>query len=743
MASEDSIMRWPQSKQSRDCPDTRDGTPLNRIEKLIAEMTLEEKLGQLTMVTAGYAVTGPVIAGESTQSITKGTVGNLLNVFGAVPIRELQELAVEQSRLGIPLLIALDVIHGHRTLFPIPLAEAGVFDENIWERTAREAACEAAADGLAMTFAPMLDISRDPRWGRSAEGPGEDPWVGTLYAQAKVRGFQGADLADPQSIAAVAKHFCAYAPVQAGREYASVDISERTLHEVHVPPFAAAVAAGVAAVMPAFTDLAGVPMTANQALLQGLLRSQLGFKGVLISDYNAIAELIRHGVAADLGHAAALALKCGVDIDMMSGAYRTGLPEALEHGWVGMHDIDASVRRVLHLKERLGLFDHPYGRGARPEKTTAVAERRRFAREVAARSIVLLKNDADALPLAAAIGRICVIGPLADAPAEMRGPWAAAGQPEGQISVLAGLRQQLPHTEIAHAPGVALDREDRSEIAAAAELCAAADAVLLCLGEAAAMSGEAASRACPELPGAQRDLAQAVLERARAHSIPVIVVLFSGRPLVVPWLAEQADALLAAWFPGNESGTAIADVLTGKVSPSGRTASTWPRALGQVPIFFGQRPTGRPANPKDFFTSKYLDVPNEPLYPFGHGLTYGRFRYTSLDVAPGDALEGDTLRIRVGIVNDGRRAAEETVFLFTRDRVASVSRPLLELKGFRKLALQPGEAGTVEFTLPASALRFLGPGLVPVFEPGEVEILAGPCADRNQLLSACVRLSVR
>jgi beta-glucosidase len=713
---------------------------MSRIDKLLGEMTLAEKLGQLTMTASSYAVTGPIIAGDSTESIRNGTLGNLLNMVGPGPTHEMQRLAVEQSRLGIPLLIGLDIIHGHRIQFPIPLAEAGVFDPETWALTAREAAREAAADGLTMTFAPMLDVSRDPRWGRTAEGPGEDPWLGARIAEAKVRGFQGADLAADDALAACAKHFCAYGPVTAGREYASVDISERTLREVHLPGFAAAVEAGVATIMPAFTDLNGIPMTAHIPLLRDYLRGELGFDGVLVSDYNAIGELIRHGVVADLPEAAALALNAGVDVDMMANAYRDGLPIALERGLVTMKQIDVSVRRVLQLKERLGLFDDPYRRGSKQETPETLARRRQLARDVGARAIVMLKNESETLPLPASVRRLCVVGPLADAGGEMRGPWAAAGYKELNVSVVAGLRQGLPKTEIVHAPGVAVNDADQSGIPAAVDLCDGADAILLCLGEAAEMSGEAASRAYPELPGQQRALAEAVLQRARALGVRVTVILFSGRPLIVPWLAEKADALLAAWFLGCEAGNAIADVVTGRVSPSGRTPISWPRALGQVPIFFGQRPSGRPENPKDFFTSKYLDVPNDPLYPFGHGLTYGRFSLANLRVTPDSVTEGGTIGVRVDVTNEGRRAAEETVFLFTRDKLASVARPLLELKGFGKVALQPGETGTVEIALPASGLRFLGPALAPVFEPGEVEILVGPCADRSRLLAGSVRL---
>jgi beta-glucosidase len=714
---------------------------MSTIDKLLDRMTVAEKLGQLTMTAAGYAVTGPVIAGDSTDSIRNGTLGNLLNLVGAKHVHDMQRIAVEESRLGIPLLIGFDVIHGHRTIFPVPLAEASTFDPRIWELTARESAREMAADGLAMTFAPMLDISRDLRWGRTVEGPGEDPWLAVQIAHAKVRGFQGADLAEPESVAATAKHFCAYGPVTGGRDYASVDISERTLREVHLPAFAAAVRAGAAAIMPAFTDLAGIPMTAHKALLRDYLRGELGFDGVLVSDYNAIAELIYHGVAADIVEAAVLALKAGVDIDMMAEAYRKGLPVALERGLVTMGEIDECVLRVLRLKERLGLFEDPYRRGSSAEASETVAARRRLSRDVAAKSLVLMKNSDDALPLAESAGRVCVIGPLADAWREMRGPWAGAGYEEPSVTVLAGLREALPNAHVVHAEGVTVSGLESSGIAAAVDLLGSgADVVVLCVGEAAEMSGEAASRAFPELPGEQRALAEAVLERARAGRIPVVVVLFCGRPLIGPGPAERADALLVAWFPGTEAGNAIADVLTGRVSPSGRTPITWPRALGQIPLFYSQRSCGRPENPQDHFTSKYLDSPNAALFPFGFGLTYGRFSYANLHVSPESATGENLIEVTVDVTNAGARTAEETVFLFVRDRVASVARPILELKGVTKIVLQPGETGTARLQLPAAELRFLGLDLQPVFEPGEIDILVGPYADPAQLITSRLML---
>jgi beta-glucosidase len=703
-------------------------------------MTLTEKLGQLTMMAASHTVTGPVIAGHSTGDIRSGRIGNLLNLIGAAAAREMQRIAIEESRLGVPLLIGLDVIHGHRTIFPPPLAEAALFDPEAWTLTAREAAKEAAADGVNMTFAPMLDVSREPRWGRTVEGPGESPWVGRQLAEAKVRGFQGVDLTAADSIAAVAKHYCAYGAVTAGREYASVDVSDRTVLEVHEPPFAAAVQAGVAAVMPAFTDLAGIPMTAHVGMLRGRLRQALGFDGVLVSDYNAIAELIQHGVAADLVEAAALALEAGVDIDMVSGAYLQGLPLALERGLVSQAQIDESVYRVLALKARLGLFEDPYRRGAAAESATAVTARRRLAREIGARSLVLLSNHGETLPLAAGLRRLALIGPLAHAPTEMCGPWWCAAQTETQVDVLTGLRAALPRTEVLHASGVDIAGDDASGIAAALELSDNAEAVVLCLGEAATMSGEAASRAHPALPGRQRQLAQAVLERAAARGIPVIAVLFSGRPLIVPWLAEKASALLAAWFPGCEGGHAVADVLTGRTAPSGRTPITWPRAVGQIPLYFGQRNGGRPTEPVGPFSSKYIDESHEPLFPFGHGLSYGRCSLSGLRVTPQSADAAATVEVRVEVENQGTRRAEETVFLFTRRLKSRVAPPLLELHGVGKITLEPGARAPLLLHLSIAELRSLGPDLEPGLEPGVIEILVGRSADRASLLSARLQI---
>ncbi len=707
-----------------------------RIESLIGAMTLDEKIGQLNMLTADLAVTGPGMPTDYMAELKKGRLGSMLNLFGAPLMRKVQKAAVEETRLGIPLFFGFDVVHGHRTVFPIPLAEAGAFDPPLWERTARIAAVEAAADGLTLTFAPMLDVSRDPRWGRISESAGEDPWLTARLAEAKVKGFQGANLAAPDAVAATAKHFAGYGAVMAGREYAQVELSERTFHEIYLPPFRAAVAAGTATIMPAFTDLAGLPLTAHPGLLRDLLRKRWGFEGVLISDYNAIAELIPHGVAADLVEAAALALKAGVDIDMMATAYTRALPEALQRGLVTMADIDACVRRVLALKAMLGLFDDPY-RVKAPVMTPALtAEHRATAREAARRSIVLLQNRNDRLPIAAPPARVAVLGPLADIAEEMLGPWSGAGRGDEMVSYAAGLRAAWPASRFDVAKGVEAEGGDGSGIAPALDLARAADLVVLCLGELRFMSGEAGSRAKPGLPGRQAEFARAVLDLGK----PVVVLLSSGRPLMAPVVFEHAEAVLACWFLGSEAGHAVADVVTGRWNPSARLPVTWPVEVGQIPIFYARLPTGRPIDPAFRYSSKYLDVPNEPLFPFGHGLSYTRFAYSNLRASPAKLSAGGTFAVEVDIANAGKAAGEETVLLFVRDPVASLSRPLLELKGMAKAFLQPGETRTVRLTLGCEELAFLDAALAPRLESGTIEIFVGPSAHPETLLKTAITL---
>ena len=708
---------------------------MRTVESLIEQMTLEEKIGQMTLVSAGWVVTGPKVSGDYMAQIRAGRIGAISNLWGAQETREVQRVAVEETRLGVPLMFVFDVIHGHRTLFPIPLAEAAAFDPELWQRTARAAATEAAADGLCLAFAPMLDVARDPRWGRIAESPGEDPWLAARFAEAKVRGFQGRDTAQPENLAATAKHLAGYGASTAGRDYASVDISERTFQEVYLPPFRAAVDAGVAAIMPAFQDLAGVPMTANAAVLRDLVRERWGFDGVMVSDHGAVAELMAHGVAGDLAEAAALALDAGIDIDLMGGAYAGGLPIALERGRVRMAQIDAAVRRVLQLKERLGLLDDPYRRSDAALAAQGEAPRQ-LAREAARRSIVLLTNRDGVLPLPEGSRRIAVIGPLADARDDMQGPWAAAGRAAGMVTILEGLRAAMPSSEIAHARGVEIEAETPSDVAGALALARSAEVVLLCLGEARRMSGEAASRARPDLPGRQPELAQAVLGLGK----PVVVLLSSGRPLMVPWLFERAHAVLATWFLGSEAGHAIADVLGGRWNPTGRLPVSWPVDVGQIPIFYAQRPTGRPPDPAVHYSSKYLDLPDEPLFPFGHGLSYTRFTLSGLRTSASELRPGEAIAIECEVVNEGPAAGEETVLLFVRDPVASVARPLLELKGVAKIDLEPRRGGTVRFTLAAEDLAFLGLDLAPRLEPGVVELLVGRSAAHAQLLRTSVRL---
>ncbi|MEM8951384.1 MAG: glycoside hydrolase family 3 N-terminal domain-containing protein [Pseudomonadota bacterium] len=708
-----------------------------RIQELIDEMTLQEKIGQMTLITAHVAITGPRVPGDYMAALRDGQVGAINALFGAELTREVQRVALEETRLGIPLLFTLDVIHGHRTVFPIPLAEAATFDPDLWERTARASALEATADGVNFNYSPMIDVSRDPRWGRIAEGPGEDTWVASRYAVAKVRGIQGDDIGKPENMAATAKHLAAYGAPQAGRDYHSVDISERTFLEVYMPPFKAAVDAGAVAIMPGFHDLAGIPMTAHKEILVDLVRDRWGFDGLMISDYNAITELLAHRTAGDVAEAAAAALKAGVDIDLMGDAYRRGLPDALERGLVEEAEIDQAVRRVLELKQALGLFDQPFARGRDDFlPPLQVNAHKNLAREAGKRSIVLLTNRDDILPLGEPPTRLAVIGPMADNRDEMMGPWSIVGKGEDMTSILEGIEAAFPSSEIEHAAGGAVRDAASGDIAEAVDVASRADVVILCLGEEAIMSGEAASRAELDLPGRQAELARTILDLNK----PVIAVLSSGRQLCCPWLFERADAVLATWFLGTEAGHAIADVLSGRHNPSGRLPVSWPVDVGQIPIHYQPRPTGRHPNPQERYSSKYLDLPVEPLFPFGHGLAYSRFGLSNVRTSSSDIGPGDELLVEMDITNLGDRGGEETVLLFVHDPVASLARPGLELKGMAKAYLNAGEKKTVRITLFADDLAFLGVDLTPVLEPGELEILVGPTADLSTLQKVPIRV---
>lgn len=706
------------------------------IEALLAQMTLEEKLGQLTLYNGGMAETGPVAMEGEPDAVRRGRVGAIMNFWGAEAVCAMQRQAVEESRLGIPLLFALDVIHGFRTIFPVPLAEAATFDPTLVEQTARAAAIEASAVGLNWTFAPMVDIARDARWGRIVEGSGEDPYLGALMAAARVRGFQGQDLRDPSTILATPKHFAAYGAAEGGRDYNTVEVSERTLREVYLPPFEAAVQAGALSVMAAFNEIGGVPASAHPWLLTEVLRGEWGFEGFVVSDWTSVWELLFHGIAADSVEAGSKALMAGVDMDMVSGIYARKLAEAVRAGQLAEAVVDEAVRRVLRVKYRLGLFEDPYRycRDPQREQLLLAPAHRQLAREVAPKAIVLLKNEGELLPLADTLRRVAVIGALANDSASVLGPWAATGRPGEAVTILQGIRAALPQAMVRYAPGypetppggfseivaAALSR-DTSGFARAVEVARWAEVVILVLGEHRELSGEAASRTAIELPGAQEALARRILELGK----PVVVVLMNGRPLAIPYLAEAAPALLETWFLGTEMGHAVADVLFGRAHPGGRLPVSFPRATGQEPLYYNHKPTGRPPRAEEKYTSKYLDVPWDPLYPFGYGLTYTTFAYDHLHLSRTRLGLHDTLEVMVAVTNTGRRPGEEVVQLYVRDEVASVTRPVKELKGFQRVALSPGETKVVRFRLPVQALRFWGMEGRWVVEPGWFTLWVG------------------
>ncbi|MGH7543202.1 MAG: glycoside hydrolase family 3 N-terminal domain-containing protein, partial [Gemmatimonadota bacterium] len=633
---------------------------------------------------------------------------------------------VEESRLGIPLLFAHDVIHGFRTVFPVPLAEAATWNPEAVERAARVAAVEATGAGVHWTFAPMVDVARDPRWGRIVEGSGEDPYLGSVLARARIRGFQGEDLADPTTLLATAKHYVGYGGAEGGRDYNTVDVSERTLHEIYLPPFRAAVDQGVESVMAAFNEIGGVPMHAHDELIDGLLREQWGWDGVLVSDYTGVLELIRHGVAADSIAAGILALEAGVDIDMMGGIYGGKLAGAVRAGQLDEAEVDEAVRRVLEAKAALGLFEDPY-RYSNPERERAVTltdEHRRVAREVAREAIVLLQNDGT-LPFDKEVGSVAVIGPLADDRDAPLGPWAGAGRVEDVVTVLEGIRAALPGATIRHTPVADVAAGDTTGLAEAVRLAGASDAVVLVLGESRQISGEAASRHTLDLPGAQLELAERVLAAGK----PTAIVLMNGRPLAIPWLAENAPAILETWFLGTETGPALADVLFGDVSPGGKLPVTFPRAVGQVPIYYDHKNTGRPPS-EEKYSSKYLDLPSTPLYPFGHGLGYTTFAYANARVSAPAMTALDTLTVSVDLTNTGGRAGDEVVQLYLRDPVRSVTPPVMELKGFERVTLAPGETLTVSFPVTMQDLAFYDADGWWRVEPGAfVALLGGSSAE--------------
>jgi beta-glucosidase len=695
-----------------------------RIEALLSRMTLEEKLGQLTQVDGRLGAKTPPDVPPPEEQIRQGRVGSFLGVSGADNTRRFQRLAVEESRLGIPLLFADDVIHGFRTIFPVPLGEAASFDVAGVERSARIAAIEAAAHGIHWTYAPMVDIARDPRWGRIVEGSGEDPYLGSLLAAARVRGFQGGDVANADTLLATAKHFVAYGAAEGGRDYNLADISQRTLYETYLPPFRAAVDAGVQSVMAAFNEIGGVPMHANRELTRGVLRGQWGFNGIVISDYNGVHELTAHGVAENDQAAGTVAMNAGVDIDMASNTYFKELPGALREKRVAGSDLDDAVRRVLRAKERMGLFDDPYrySDATREAERTLTPQHREAARGLARESMVLLKNEGNLLPLSRQLRSIAVIGPLADSPVDIMGSWSAVGRAEDAITPLEGIRRAVGRdTRILYAKGTSIDGNDTSGFAEAQRIAGEADAIVLFLGEAHDMSGEARSRSSLGIPGRQDELARIV----KASGKPFAVVLFCGRPLTIGWLADNASSILLAWFAGVEGGNAIADVLFGDYNPSGRLPVTFPRVVGQVPIYYNHRNTGRPPQADTEFGSRYLDVPWTPQYVFGYGLSYTKFAYRNLRLSSERIGRDGGLEVRVDVRNEGGRAGDEVAQLYLRDDVASVARPVKELRGFQRIHLRAGESRTLTFSITPDDLAFYGLDMRRVVEPGTFTVFVG------------------
>ncbi|NWB98105.1 beta-glucosidase BglX [Pseudomonas gingeri] len=701
-----------------------------RIETLLGQMTLEEKAGQLNQIGLDEAY------GENSDddSIRQGQAGSLLGVVGAATTLRLQHLAVEESRLHIPLLFSFDVIHGYRTIFPVPLAEASAWAPELAQRTARAAAMEATAGGVHWTYAPMVDIARDPRWGRVVEGAGEDPFLGSALAVARVRGFHGGGRGDPSSLLTTAKHFVAYGAAEAGRDYNIADLSERTLNEVYLPPFRAAVEAGVDAIMPGFNEIAGTPMHANPVLINERLRRQWGFKGVVVSDFTAVSQLMTHGVAATPSAAARLAMEATVDIDMVSNLYQQELPALVRAGVIPQQRLDDAVRRVLEAKEKLGLFDAPYRYSdpAREQARLLMPQTRALAREAAQKSIVLLKNDKALLPLRKDLHALLVVGALADDALSTLGPWHAEGRPEESVSVLAGIKQAVsPNTAVTYISAASPLDHPPAEIDKVVQAAAKADAIIAVLGETADMSGEATSRTTLGLPGAQN----ALLARLIKTGKPLVLVLMNGRPLALPSMSEQVPAILESWFLGSEMGNGVADIIFGDINPSGKLPITFPRAVGQVPIYYAHKNTGRPPENDEHDTSKYLDQPWTPRYPFGYGLSYTTFTYGPPILSATRLPAQGVLNVQVEVSNSGPREGEEIVQLYLRQNVASVTRPVRLLRGFTRVKLAPGQTRTVTFQLDQDDFALLDRYFLRVIEPGTFSVFVGGSSDTENQAS--------
>jgi beta-glucosidase len=715
------------------------------IDGLMSKMTLEEKIGQLNLVSVGFDVTGPIVSQNVEEKITKGLVGGAFNTYTPIAVRKLQQLAVEKTRLKIPLLFGFDVVHGHRTIFPIPLGAAASWDLQAIERSARIAAEEASADGLNWVFSPMVDIARDPRWGRIAEGAGEDTWYGSRVAEAMVKGYQTGDLRAPNAVMACVKHFALYGAAQAGRDYHTVDMSERSMLQDYLPPYKAAVDAGVGSIMSSFNDINGIPAAANPWLLTDLLRKQWHFNGFVVSDYTGVSELIPHGIAKDEAEAALKSLGAGNDMDMVSEIFVNHTGKLVQERKLSVAQIDSACKRILEAKYKLGLFSDPYRSVSEKRATETILknEFREAARDLARKSMVLLKNNNNILPLSRATS-IALIGPLARNQRDMIGNWSGAGDWHEAVSVEQGIKnvagnsarifyakganitddQQLIQRLNAHGGELDIDKRSSEEmIAEAVEVAKRADVVVAVVGESQGMTGEAASRADIALPGKQIDLLKAL----KATGKPLIIVLMNGRPLTLTWEQSNADAILETWFAGTEAGNAIADVLFGNYNPSGKLTITFPQHVGQIPLHYNMKNTGRPYNGEllDKYKSRYLDVTNEPLYPFGFGLSYTTFTYSDVKLDKSEISSQEKLVITCSVTNKGSRAGEEVVQLYVRDIAGSVTRPVKELKGFQKILLKPGESMDVSFTLSADDLSFYRADMSYGSEPGEFFVYVG------------------
>ncbi|BBE18461.1 periplasmic beta-glucosidase [Aquipluma nitroreducens] len=715
------------------------------IENLMKKMTLEEKLGQLNLPASGDIITGAGSNNNIAEKIKEGKVGGLFNIKSAEKIRAVQQIAVEQSRLKIPLIFGMDVIHGYQTVFPIPLGMSCSWDMALIEYSARIAAQEASADGICWTFSPMVDIARDPRWGRVSEGSGEDTYLGSKIAQSMVKGYQGDDLRKNNTILACVKHFALYGAAEAGRDYNTTDMSHIRMYNEYLPPYKAALDAGAGSIMASFNEIDGIPATGNKWLLTDLLRKEWGFNGFVVTDYTGIAEMTPHGMG-DLKAVSALALNAGVDMDMVSDGLLTTIEASLKEGKVTQQKIDEACRRILEAKYKLGLFDDPYRycdvNRAKAEVFTP--ENRQAAREIAAQTFVLLKNDNQTLPLQNK-KTIALVGPLADNRENMPGTWSVAGDFAKSVSLLDGLKNVLGNeANILYAMGTnvvsdpKLDArisifgkptkwDSRSQKEMIAEAVAAAqksDVVIAAVGESSEMSGEASSRSDISLPENQKELLEALLATGK----PVVMVLFTGRPLTINWEKANIPAILNVWFAGSEAGNAIADVLLGKVNPSGKLSSTFPQNVGQIPLYYNHKNTGRPLDEGKWFSkfrSNYLDVSNDPLFPFGFGLSYTTFDYKNLKLSDSNLTATGKLKVSVDLNNSGNYDGAEVVQLYIRDMVGSVTRPVKELKGFQKVFLKKGETRTVEFTLTEKDLRFYNSDLKFVSEPGDFKVFVG------------------